>query len=307
MYHHLTLSDSAHELSSVQSHLKLSALVFHIPAPCMHSSVLRRTMAVPTLHTTLLGLPVPVYALSSVPPVALAAALACRPFREWAASLDSRFTFVSLTIQSVDFFGPRVGFVKLIAEASWCGTRVPGVIFLRGGAVSVLPLLSCGGERWVVCARQPRLAVGGDFLELPAGMIDDAGSFVGVAAKEMEEETGIVIDPHQLIDLTSLALNTVNDNDQSPPQTPGNPRRGLYPSVGACDEFLRLFFFQKTVAADELQALHGKLTGSKDENEQITLQLVRYEDLWRATVDAKTLASVFLLEKLVQQGKIILL
>jgi 8-oxo-dGTP pyrophosphatase MutT (NUDIX family) len=27
------------------------------------------------------------------------------------------------------------------------------------------------------------------FLELPAGMLDDAGSFVGVAAKEMAEET----------------------------------------------------------------------------------------------------------------------
>jgi 8-oxo-dGTP pyrophosphatase MutT (NUDIX family) len=28
-------------------------------------------------------------------------------------------------------------------------------------------------------------------LEAPAGMIDESGNFVGVAAKEMEEETGL--------------------------------------------------------------------------------------------------------------------
>ena len=260
----------------------------------------------PSTHTTLLGLSIPVFAPTTLPPVTVAAALACRPFQDWASALDPRYSIASITLQSVDFFGPRVGFVKFIADASWCGQRVPGIVFLRGGAVSVLPLLVCSGERWVVCARQPRLAVGsGSFLELPAGMLDDCGSFVGVAAKELVEETGIVIDPSELMDLTALALGTGGDCGASGGEGVG-ARRGLYLSVGACDEFLRLFFFQRTVGKEELDALRGKLTGSPDENEQITLELVRYEDLWKATVDAKTLASVFLLEKLIKMGKITL-
>lgn len=263
----------------------------------------------PLTHTTLLGLSTPVFAAPTLPPVTVAAALACRPFQDWACALDPRYSIASITLQSVDFFGPRVGFVKFIADASWCGKRVPGIVFLRGGAVSVLPLLVCRGERWVVCARQPRLAVGsGSFLELPAGMLDDCGSFVGVAAKELVEETGIVIDPSELIDLTALALGTGGDcGSEEGAAAIAGARRGLYLSVGACDEFLRLFFFQRTVGKEELDALRGKLTGSPEENEQITLELVRYEDLWKATVDAKTLSSVFLLEKLIQIGKITLL
>lgn len=245
-----------------------------------------------------------VHALPGVEPAAVSAALSSRIFRDWSSTLDARFSIASITLQSVDFFGPRVGFIKFIADASWAGRKVPGVVFLRGGAVSVLPLLTCSesGEKWVVCARQPRLAVGsGSFLELPAGMIDDAGSFVGVAAKELAEETGIIIEPSDLIDMTALASEQPSSNHAS-----DNANRGLYPSVGACDEFLRLFFVHKSVTRSFLDSLHNKLTGNPDENEQITLQLVPYEHLWRATHDAKTLASAGLLEKLVQIGKIVL-
>jgi ADP-sugar diphosphatase len=252
--------------------------------------------ALPAAHVALASNPrVPVFGgeLSSA---TVAAALASRPFREWAASLDARFAVSSVTLQSVDFFGPRVGFVKLLAEATFAGSRVPGVVFLRGGAVSLLPLLTCGSERWVVCARQPRLAVGAAFLELPAGMLDDGGSFVGVAAKELKEETGIDIEPHELVDLTALAYEGGGS---------GAPALGVYPSVGACDEFLRLFFFEREVDADFLASLRGKLTGCVEENESIVLELVRYADLWRVP-DAKTIASVALLERLVRRGDVVL-
>ena len=31
--------------------------------------------------------------------------------------------------------------------------------------------------------------------------------------------------------------------------------RGMYPSVGGSDEFIRLFLFQKTVSKEEMEAL----------------------------------------------------
>ena len=250
--------------------------------------------AEPYAFATIHASSVPVFS-GGFPAAAVAAVLASRPFLEWSASLDARFSVRSITLQSVDFFGPRVGFSKIVCDATFSGQRVPGVVFLRGGAVSVLPLLTCGRDWWILCARQPRLAVGAHFLELPAGMIDDAGSFVGVAAKELKEETGIEIGIHELVDLTGLAY-------EGAPA----PARGMYPSVGACDEFLRLFFFEREVDAEYLADLHGKLTGAADEDENITLCLVRYEDAWRATADSKVIASIGLLEKLVRTGRVTL-
>lgn len=55
----------------------------------------------------------------------------------------------------------------------------------------------------------------------------DGGDFVGVAAKELMEETGIKIKSNELIDLTQLAYK--------------GSYSGVYPSAGGCDEFLRLF------------------------------------------------------------------
>lgn len=35
-------------------------------------------------------------------------------------------------------------------------------------------------------------------LEVPAGMIDENGNFIGVAAKELQEETGIIVKEENL-------------------------------------------------------------------------------------------------------------
>lgn len=266
---------------------------------------------------TVNGRAVVVDAVPQSPPLDVAAAVASRPFQIWATELDPRFELTRVTLQSLDFFGKRVGFVKFRAEATFHGKPVPGVVFARGGAVSILPVLHCGAERWVVACRQPRLPVGrAAFLELPAGMLDDSGSFVGVAAKELKEETGITISEDELTDLTALAYGLPHMAPGSPsgsassgPLPPvaaaaGGPLHGMYPSVGGCDEFLRLLYFRREVDAGTLAGLRGKLTGNIDEHEHIVLELVRYEDMWRATPDGKTLASLLLLERLQAEGTV---
>ena len=42
-------------------------------------------------------------------------------------------------------------------------------------------------------------------VEIPAGMLDGESNFVGVAAKELKEETGIEITAEKLINMTRLA------------------------------------------------------------------------------------------------------
>ena len=56
-------------------------------------------------------------------------------------------------------------------------------------------------------AEQPRIPVGSlAFMEIPAGMLDNEGTFVGAAAKQIAEETGLEIKTRDLKDLTGLAL-----------------------------------------------------------------------------------------------------
>lgn len=274
-------------------------------------------------HYLLIHEPVPITGANAKD---VEAALNFKPLLDWAETLklDARFVVKAINLQSVDYFGSgRVGFIKFKAEATFNGKRVNGVVFMRGPAVSVLPILSCGGEEWIVMCRQPRLPVGRAFLELPAGMLDGSGNFAGVAAKEMEEETGITMKEGELVDLTALAYLTAGGAasggvasggaasgglGQSASSTsayaPAPPAglEGVFPSVGGCDEFIRLMLYRKQVKREELGALRGKATGVIAENEQITLELVPYKEAWRVTSDAKLLCSLLLVERLKEEG-----
>jgi ADP-sugar diphosphatase len=184
-------------------------------------------------------------------------------------------------------FGPRVGFVKFHATVHKppLAAPLPGIVFMRGGSVGVLVVLQCEGERHVLLTSQARVPIASSaFLEIPAGMLDGDGNFAGVAAKEMEEETGIVIRTGNLIDLTERAY--------------GDSFPGVYPSCGGSDEFIRLFLYKEKVERARLEELRGRLGGLVDHGEAITLQVVRLEDVWRVTSDCKTLSALILYEKL---------
>ncbi|XLT80052.1 hypothetical protein HN873_001805, partial [Arachis hypogaea] len=60
--------------------------------------------------------------------------------------------------------------------------QVPGIVFARGPAVTVLILLESDGETYAVLTEQARVPTGRIILELPTGMLDDdKGDFVGTA------------------------------------------------------------------------------------------------------------------------------
>lgn len=142
---------------------------------------------------------------------------------------------------------------------------------------------------------QPRIPAGSlSFAELPAGMLDDSGSFAGGAAKEIEEETGLKVKQEDLLDLTARVFE---DDPQA--QTGEQLQKGMYPSAGGCDEFIPIFLYQKRIPREQLQEWQGKLTGLRDHGEKITLKVVRLEDLWREGArDSKALAAYAMYEGL---------
>lgn len=219
----------------------------------------------------------------------------------------SPYELRSIVIQAMDRFGPRVGFLKLVAHITNSdGQSLAGAVFLRGGSVGMLVVLQPDDlpvgsqeERHVLLTVQPRVAAGSlHFLELPAGMVDN-GTFSGSAAKEIKEELGIDIPEDELVNLTELAI----------PESQGgvgeNNPRAMFPSAGGCDEYIQLFLHEKRIPRAQLGEWTGKLTGLRDEGEMISLKLVRLEDLWwEGARDAKALSALALWEGLKRTGKL---
>lgn len=155
--------------------------------------------------------------------------LSFKPYTSWLSSLTSSlsqqqqpshpfhsdpYILRSLTVSHADFFGQRIGFLNVTASlTNSAGESLPGMAFLRGGSVAVLVILQeeegGEGEEWALLTVQPRVPAGAlEFVELPAGMVD-GDTFTGAAAKEIEEECGIVIKAEGLVDLTKLALGAL--------------------------------------------------------------------------------------------------
>lgn len=256
--------------------------------PTMASSVssfsdVSATRTTVTIH----GDTVPVAARAGID---IEQAIAFVPFKDWCSTMDNTLKVCSVEITDIDYFGPRVGFLKFKAEVELNGVRVPGIVFARGGAVAILVVVRSEGKKWALCCKQARVPCGKSaFIEIPAGMMDGSGHFAGVAAKELEEETGVVVTSDKLFDMTAAVY-------------PGE--RGWYPSVGACDEFLRLMYFAVDMSSAELEELRGKTTGLIEHGEIITLEIVPLDDLWKRTPDGKTLAALYLYEKLCANGSI---
>jgi 8-oxo-dGTP pyrophosphatase MutT (NUDIX family) len=230
----------------------------------------------------------------------------------------SPYSLKSIEIQSFDLFsGQRLGFLKLKAEVSnEDGEHLPGSVFMRGGSVAMLIILTpSDGPRgsgqnsgthaeYAILTLQPRIPAGSlSFIELPAGMIDDSGTFAGAAAREVHEETGLEISSDELIDMTQLA----SQMDSLPPSAAGEEQlqSAMYPSPGGSDEFMPIFLARKSLPTRAIDELKGKLTGLRDHGEKITLKIVPLHEVWKvAWRDGKTLAAMALYEGLRAEGRI---
>ena len=134
----------------------------------------------------------------------------------------------------------------------------------------------------------------------PHSAFDDAGTFSGGAAKEIEEETGLKIGEDELTDLTTL---TFGSNEKT--KDGEKLQKAMYPSAGGCDEFVPIFLHQKRIPRGQLAEWQGKLTGLRDHGEKITLKVVRLEELFReGGRDSKALSAWSMYEGLRREGKL---
>lgn len=206
-------------------------------------------------------------------------------FINWTKKVDSGLLVKSIDVQSVDTFGNgRIGFVKfksLVFKSTIPnGRHIPGIVFMRGPSVAILMVLNCNGKKYTILTCQPRFPIAdSSFTEIPAGVFDGE-VFSGVAAKEIKEEVGITIDGASLVDMTEKVY--------------GNRYPGIYPSPGGCDEYIKLFLYEKDVSEEELDSFKNKATGLMEEGEYICLKVVELDHLLEETSDAKALCALTL-------------
>ena len=192
-----------------------------------------------------------------------------KQFNDWLSKMDSRFTIKKIDVQAADKrFDGGLLFAKIKAKVvDENGDFVPGSVFLRGDAVAMLVILNDGENKWAVLTCQQRFPVGVyKSVEIPAGMMDDHGDFAGTAAREIEEETGLIIKKEFLVFLEEIVV-----------------------SGGGSDERIQLFACEISKSKEEIKELHGKVTGAVHENERIKLMIVPFNELPQHTNDPKTL------------------
>jgi 8-oxo-dGTP pyrophosphatase MutT (NUDIX family) len=159
------------------------------------------------------------------------------------------------------------------------GTLLPDIIFIRGDACLIVPLVrnrDTGDERFLMI-RQRRIGSGMMSLEFPAGMLDDeTGNPRGVAVRELAEETGIRVYENDLFPLCA---------------------HKLFSSVGASDE--GIFYFGCICDLDDAayRDIAGRVGGNPDEHEHIQVALMTPEEAIAEASSGQVRLGLYLFEE----------
>ena len=179
----------------------------------------------------------------------------------------------AVTVTDIDWFAPKptpnkLGFVKYTLGATDPKTdrKIPStIIFGRGNSVAVLIIVKVlypqqdyliKDKQYVLLCEQMRAPIGQKMKEICAGMMDSEGNIASVALKEVQEETGFIINHiDELI-----------------------PLQKIIPSPGACDEEIELYAWITAISLREFEEKKRKIYGNKSENEEIQLSFMELND-----------------------------
>jgi 8-oxo-dGTP pyrophosphatase MutT (NUDIX family) len=214
-------------------------------------------------------------------------AISSRVLISWIASINDNVFFPKeIEIQSVDVSfhdKKRVAFIKM--KVTPCPTDEkekphPRVVFLRGHAVVVLPVLTLDGKKFAVLVNQLRIPVGKEINEFLAGTLEDSTDPRAVVLREIEEEA-------KLVSIVGFTLEDIK---------PLFGGKRMFSSPGIMDEGTYSFYMEKTISQEVFDRLHGIEAGLEEEDEKIKVKLVPYEEVTLHCTDTKTLATLYLYE-----------
>jgi ADP-sugar diphosphatase len=215
------------------------------------------------------------------------------PFWQWCRNLDDELALLAVDVQAVTKFGGRIAFMTIEAFIKdKLDNNISTTVFLRGPSVVILMILRDEfGDPFVVLTRQARPAVGrANITELIAGTLDGSKKITGRAIKEVEEETGLVIEEQDLFDLVKMIYG---------PDCPG-----ITATPGASDELFLPFACVKQMTREKIESMNNLLAGLREEHERIIVlikPLLPISDLVKELPDSKSLMTLMLFDQVWNQ------
>lgn len=163
------------------------------------------------------------------------------------------------------------------------GNPLPGIVFIRGHACVVVPCLrnrKTNEERFLI-VKQHRIGNGQLTVEFPAGMLDESTDDpLGVAVRELEEETGLSVGREEIFKLSDGPL---------------------YSSPGATDEAIFFFGCIKEIDDEQFCAFKGKKCGNSHETEFITVELALQEEILTKCTSIQVMVGLYLFNRYTKQ------
>lgn len=169
----------------------------------------------------------------------------------------------------------------LLDASSPEGDKIPPICFLKGEVVCVLVVLidEANGDKYTLLVKQRRICNGGLIYEPVAGMVDGTDNPHDVAVKEIEEETGLSVDPEQVI--------RINDEP-------------YFASSGTSDEAMYFYYTELTLPLEKIKAYDGRKTGVDHEHEVIWTHVAPIDEAKRLITNTNGLLNVYMYEELVR-------
>lgn len=206
--------------------------------------------------------------------------------RNWKSSVESSGCAVR-SLKSISEVRKKDGsllFALLDADVvSPEGNKLPHVVFIRGHACVIVPLLRnrASGEERYLMVNQRRIGNGHMSLEFPAGMLDEDSDAANVAVQELREETGLVINRDELIPLTD---------------------KMLYSTAGACDEAIFYFGVRKEMDDTEYRSFINRQGGCAHEQEFISTSLMTREEAEKQATSLQVRLGFFLFDQYLREN-----
>lgn len=212
----------------------------------------------------------------------------------WSQQLDGKIQINSVDIITADIFpGNRIGFFEAEIDYTTNSQHDKKRIMMSGGSSSIVVLIRCTdtNEIYTVLVKQPRIGSGQLILEFPAGLTDDSTDFRLTAVRELDEECGIKAEIEEVININNLVFDEKNVK--------------FFTNAQMFYEEASVFLVVKKMTLGEIKSLEGR-NGGVDEEEQITLHVCLFNDVITMTPDPATVSITFLLQKLIQDKKIVI-
>jgi len=176
-------------------------------------------------------------------------------FKRWVKTNSESITIDKIEIFKSFFFNEKTGFIyaKMIDTEG----KINGITLLRGDSVCVLIVIKTELENnYCVLVEQYRTPVGKKTTSLPAGMVE--GKVVQTLIKEIKEEVS------EDFDIKESELKFLSSD---------------YTSEGVLDEKLYTYYTEIKMKEKDIFKYQNIKSGSKEENEDITVKIVKMEEL----------------------------